>query len=78
MYIFLLEQANYLNQYYLLLSVLLLLCLMPADRGYSIRRLLTPHSTNAVVPAWSIWALRLQFELFLLYAGLVKINADWL
>ena len=77
-YVFLLDQGNYLNQYYLLLSVLLLLCFLPADREYSIASRMQHKSVAPLVPRWSVWALRLQFELMLIYAGLVKINADWL
>jgi len=76
-YIFLLNQATYLNQYYLLLLVAMLLCLVPADREYSVRARRTP-SSQLVVPRWSVWVLRLQFEVVLVFAGLVKLNADWL
>lgn len=76
-YIFLLEQANYLNQYYLVLTVALILCFVPAERGWSMDAWRACSSTPHV-PRWSIWALRLQFEVMLLYAGLVKINDDWL
>ena len=77
-YVFLLEQASYLNQYYLLLSVALLMWFVPADREFSIRARRKRDSIPPVVPRWSVWALRLQFELMLVYAGLVKINEDWL
>ena len=77
-YVFLLDQANYLNQYYLALSVLLILCIVPADRGYSLRAGLGGRPAQATVPTWSVWALRLQFELVLVYAGIVKLNGDWL
>jgi hypothetical protein len=76
-YVFLLNQATYLNQYYLLLLVAILLCVVPADREYSVRAWCTP-SRQRVVPRWSVWVLRLQFEVVLVFAGLVKLNADWL
>jgi hypothetical protein len=63
-YIFLLDQAAYLNQYYLVLTFAALLCVIPA--------------ASPTVPRWSVWALRLQTEIFLVYAGLVKLNGDWL
>jgi len=77
-YVFLLEQANYLNQYYLVLSVAFLLCFVPAERGWSVDAHLARSPGPAGVPRWAIWALRLQFEVMLLYAGSVKINGDWL
>ena len=76
-YVFLLEQANYLNHYYLLLTLALILCFLPAERGFSLDAL-RRGATDARVPRWSVWALRLQFELLLVYAGLVKLNGDWL
>ena len=76
-YVFLLNQATYLNQYYLLLLVALLLCAIPADNEYSVRAWRAPRHLP-VVPRWSVWALRLQFELVLVFAGLVKLNPDWL
>jgi hypothetical protein len=77
-YVFLLEQANYLNHYYLVLSAAFILCFVPAERGLSVDARLAQPLGPAMVPRWSIWALRLQFEVVLIYAGLMKINADWL
>jgi hypothetical protein len=77
-YVFLLDQASYLNQYYLLLSVALILCFLPADRAFSIASRRINESSSPVTPRWSIWAIRFQFELVLLFAGLVKLNDDWL
>lgn len=76
-YAFLLNQAIYLNQYYLVLLCLLLLCVIPADREYSVRAFRLPVA-GRTVPRWSVWALRLQFEVVLVYAGLVKLNPDWI
>ena len=75
-YVFFLDQAQYLNHYYLLLSLAFILIFLPADREYSLR--LTGQSPPPRVPRWSLWALRLQFEIVLLFAGLVKVNEDWL
>jgi vitamin K-dependent gamma-carboxylase len=75
-YAFLLDQASYLNQYYLALCVALILCFLPAERAFSLdarRQRVAP-----VVPRWSVLALRTQFELMLLHAGFVKLNEDWL
>ena len=77
-YVFLLERANYLNQYYLVLSVAFILCFIRAERGWSVDARLSGRFGLDKVPRWTIWALRLQFEVMLLFAGLVKINGDWL
>jgi vitamin K-dependent gamma-carboxylase len=65
-YIFLLDQARYLNHFYLVILISVALMVIPA-----------PH-LRAPAPAWSIWLFRLQFEVMYIYAGVVKINADWL
>lgn len=77
-YVFALDQANYLNQYYLVLCVLALLSLMPAERAWSVDRWRRGRRMKETVPRWSVWALRCQFEVVLVYAGLVKLNPDWL
>lgn len=77
-YVFLLDQANYLNHLYLVCVVAALMCLLPASRGFSVDARLRPGWRTDTVPAWAIWALRIQFEIMLVYAGLVKLNPDWL
>jgi hypothetical protein len=77
-YIFLLEQAHYLNHLYLVILVGLILCVVPAQRYFAVDALLRPNKRSDTVPAWSIWLLRAQFEVVYIYAGIVKINSDWL
>ena len=77
-YVFLLDQGLYLNQYYLMLTLAFLLCFMPAERGFSLDALRRRESLASSVPRWNIAALRFQFEVMLIYAGLVKLNPDWL
>lgn len=77
-YIFLLDQARYLNHFYLVMLISFLLILLPAHRSFSVDAKLWPKRQTNTVPAWSIWILRLQFEVLYIYAGIVKINADWL
>lgn len=79
-YIFLLDQARYLNHFYLVILIALLMMLVPASRAYSLDALLPfgRRGGDRSVPAWSIWLFRLQFEVVYIYAGIVKINPDWL
>lgn len=77
-YVFLLEQAAYLNQYYLILLFAVTLCTVPAERGFSLDARLLRRTSPPLVPLWSVWVVRLQAELFLVYSGLVKLNGDWL
>jgi hypothetical protein len=77
-YIFLLEQAHYLNHLYLAILASFILCLVPAHRYFAVDAVLMPAKRSTTVPAWSIWLLRAQFEVIYIYAGLVKLNSDWL
>lgn len=77
-YVFLLEQARYLNHFYLVILIAFLLMLVPAHRKCSVDALLWPKLRSDWVPNWSLWLLRAQVEVLLIFAGLVKINADWL
>lgn len=77
-YIFLLEQARYLNHFYLVILFAFLLCVVPAHRAFSVDARLRPSLRSATAPRWSLWLMRGELEIVLLYAGLVKINADWL
>lgn len=68
-------QEYYLNHYYLLLLVNFLMILVPAHRCWSVDALI-----GRVRPVRRIhlWLLKGQVEIVLLYAGIVKINHDWL
>ncbi len=77
-YVFLLEEARYLNHFYLVILVAFLFMLVPANRFLSVDAWITTGSRSDTVPAWAIWLFRLQFEVVYIYAGLVKINPDWL
>lgn len=77
-YVYLLEQAYYLNHLYLVIITNFVLCFLPANRYLALDAWLRPTLRRETVPRWSIWALMLLFEVVLLYAGLVKINGDWL
>lgn len=65
-YVFLLDQARYLNHFYLVILVAFILMAIPAP------------GMRTQAPAWSLWLFRLQFEVMYIYAGIVKVNADWL
>ena len=80
-YVFLLDQARYLNHFYLVSIVAFLMILVPASQTYSVDSWLSAKFGKArerTVPMWSTWIFRAQFEVLYLYAGIVKINADWL
>ncbi len=77
-YIFLLDQARYLNHFYFASLLLFLLALTAGHRIVSIDAWLRAGPRGVTVSCWSIWVLRAQMEIILIYAGLVKLNPDWL
>lgn len=77
-YIFFIDQTTYLNHFYLVGLFACLMIFMPANRSFSIDAWRRPELRSRTVPSWSVWTLRSQMEIMLLYAGIVKINADWL
>lgn len=77
-YTFLLEQARYLNQYYLVCLLSLLLIFLPANRAFSIDARQRPEIYSNTIPAWPIWLLRTQIGIVYFYGAIAKINLDWL
>ncbi len=77
-YVFLLDQTRYLNHFYLVILFSILLCVIPAHRQLSVDAWLRPKLRSSTIPSWSLWLLRAQMEIVLIFAGIVKINADWL
>ncbi len=76
-YVELIDKTNYLNHYYFVSIIAFLLILVPANKAYSIdawRR----KTQDFYVPAWSIHIIILQLSLVYFFAGLSKIQADWL
>ena len=63
-YVELLDRTTYLNHYYLMSLVSLLLAILPTLRE--------------TVPLWTIWTLRAQVGVVYVFAGVAKLNPDWL
>lgn len=76
-YFFLLDAAEYLNHFYLVLLYALILCCLPAARVWSLDAWSAPEAERSV-PYLAIFMLRAQTEIVLVYAGLVKLTPDWL
>lgn len=77
-YMFLLEQATYLNHYYFIGLVSFLMIFIPAHRKFSVDAMLRPSLTTEFAPAWSLWVLRAQMGLVYFFGGIAKLNSDWL
>jgi len=77
-YVFLLEQAHYLNHFYLIMLISFLMIFIPAHRSLSLDGLIWPKIRSEILPAWTLWILRVQLGIAYFYGGIAKLNADWL
>jgi hypothetical protein len=74
----LIDKALYLNHYYFVSLVAALLAVLPLHRACSVDARRGLADANKPMGAWVSWALRAQVGLVYFYAGVAKLNADWL
>lgn len=74
----LMDATNYLNHYYFISIVAFLLIWLPAHRGYSLDVLRKPIIKLNHVPVWTLGVIKLQLGLVYFFAGVAKLNPDWL
>jgi hypothetical protein len=77
-YVFLLEEANYLNHLYLVCLLGFLLPFLPAHRAASVDSSAGSDTFATHVPAWTLWLLRFQIGVPYFFGGVAKLNSDWL
>lgn len=77
-YVFLLEQALYLNHFYFIALVGFLMIWVPANRSASWDVRLRPSIQSDWAPAWALWILRAQMGVVYFFGGVAKLNSDWL
>lgn len=77
-YVELLDKTNYLNHYYFVSLVSFLLMFLPSHRSFSydVRFRGTKEVSN--VSVGFLYLLRVQLGIVYVFAGLAKINTDWL
>tara|TARA_S200000501_G_C20823712_1_gene744041 strand:- start:498 stop:1865 length:1368 start_codon:yes stop_codon:yes gene_type:complete len=74
----LIDLTNYLNHYYFVSLIAFLMCLLPANRFLAIDVWIKPRIANLKTANWTIWILKFQIGLVYLFAGIAKLNKDWL
>lgn len=77
-YIELMDKTNYLNHYYFVTLVLFLMMWLPAHVNLSIDSIRKPQLSKRFVPRWTVGSIRLMMGIVYVYAGLAKLNSDWL
>jgi hypothetical protein len=77
-YIELMDKSTYLNHYYFISMISLLLIFLPAHAYFSIDAFRNKKLLSDKVPCWSIDVLKVFVCMMYFLAGLAKINSDWL
>ena len=77
-YVELIDKSNYLNHYYFVSIIAFLMMFVPANRGFSLDAWQKPKIEQLQVPAWTINIFKLQLGIVYFFAGVAKLNADWL
>ncbi len=77
-YVELIDRANYLNHYYWMILTAALLAFLPVDRAWSLDGRSGRAQSPGVVPSWVVWLLRFQVGMVYFFAGVAKLNADWM
>lgn len=77
-YVELIDKSTYLNHYYFVSLIAFLMIFLPAHRSFSFDVRRRRDLELVQVPAWTINTLIAQISIVYIYAGLAKINYDWL
>ena len=77
-YIELMDKTNYLNHYYFVSLVLFLMMWLPAHVNLSIDAKRNPSLLKRHIPLWTTGSIRFMLAMVYVYAGLAKLNSDWL
>lgn len=77
-YIELMDKTYYLNHYYFISLVSFVLIFLPANAYFSVDSYRNRELAFAKIPRWNIDILKVMLTVVYFYAGLAKINSDWL
>ncbi|MFK7813550.1 MAG: HTTM domain-containing protein [Maribacter sp.] len=77
-YIELMDKTTYLNHYYFISLLSFLMLFLPANSYFSLDAKRHPAKAFQQIPAWSINSIKLLLGIVYFYAGLAKLNSDWL
>jgi hypothetical protein len=77
-YIELMDKTTYLNHYYFVSVISFIMIFLPAGAFFSVDAYKNPSKAFGRVPKWTIDILKLMLAIVYIYAGLAKLNSDWL
>jgi len=74
----LIDKTYYLNHYYLVSIFVFWMIWVPAHRWFSVDALLNPRIKSTTCFNWQILIFKVQLSFVYFFAGLAKVNPDWL
>lgn len=77
-YVELIDKTNYLNHYYFISIMSLLMIFLPAHRYFSLDTLRRKNSKLTSIPNYFILIIKFQVFIVYFFAGVAKLNYDWL
>ncbi len=77
-YIELIDKSTYLNHYYFISMICLMMIFLPAHVYFSADSLRNRQILSDRIPQWCIDSLKLFVCIVYVFAGLAKVNSDWL
>ena len=77
-YIELIDKSTYLNHYYFISMICLLMIFLPAHAWFSVDAYRNSRINSRTVPLWCVDSVKLFVCMIYLFAGLAKVNSDWL
>ncbi len=77
-YIELMDKTTYLNHYYFISLVGFIMIFLPANAYFSIDAKQNSKIAYQKIPQWTIDTIKLMLGIVYFYAGLAKLNSDWL
>lgn len=77
-YIELMDKTTYLNHYYFISILSFLMIFLPANAYFAVDAAKNPAKAFQFIPRWTINSIKLLLGIVYFYAGLAKLNSDWL
>ncbi|TRW22361.1 HTTM domain-containing protein [Flavobacterium zepuense] len=77
-YVELLDKTTYLNHYYFVSIISFVMIFLPANAYFSVDAYQDPAKAYGKIPRYTTDILKLLLALVYIYAGIAKLNSDWL
>lgn len=77
-YFELIDLTNYLNHYYFVSLMALIMIVLPANINFSLDTKFGFAQKKNTIPKWIILIIKIQLSIVYFFAGVAKLNYDWL